>query len=49
MQGERPGTARRHAGSTRLLSTEELFEGFNELYESAESEGELAAARKVPS
>ena len=44
MQSERPGTARRQAGSTRLLSTEELFEGFNELYESAESEREVAAA-----
>lgn len=44
MQGKRPGTARRQAGSTRLLSTEELFEGFNELYESAESEGEMAAS-----
>ena len=36
------------AGSTRLLSTEELFEGFNELYESAESEEEAAEASVRP-
>jgi hypothetical protein len=48
MQSERPGTAQRQAGSTRLLSTEELFEGFNELYGSAESQGE-APASSAPS
>lgn len=41
MQSEKPGTSRgKERGSTRLLSTEELFEGFNELYESAEPDCE---------
>jgi hypothetical protein len=43
MQSEIQGTSGRQAGSTRLLSTEELFEGFNELYESAEAEGDGVA------
>jgi hypothetical protein len=42
MRDDRHGTSKGQAGSTRLLSTEELFEGFNEIYESAESEGETA-------
>jgi HSP20 family molecular chaperone IbpA len=44
MQNETPGTSRGQANSTRLLSTEELFQGFNELYESAESDAESASA-----
>ena len=51
MQSERTGTSRgKEKGSTRLLSTEELFEGFNELYESAEpdGDGELATAPTEP-
>ena len=47
MQSETAGTSRGNdKGSTRLLSTEELFEGLNELYESNESEfdAELASS-----
>jgi HSP20 family molecular chaperone IbpA len=44
MQNETRGTSTGKAGSTRLLSTEELFQGFNELYESVESDAELAGA-----
>ena len=43
MRTERRGASGAEASSTRLLSTEELFEGFNELYESAESESEAGA------
>jgi hypothetical protein len=42
MREKSGGASKGQAGSTRLLSTEELFEGFNEIYESAESEGESA-------
>src|SRR5215469_16661557 len=40
MREEIRGALKAPGGSTRLLSTEELFEGFNELYELAEPETE---------
>jgi HSP20 family molecular chaperone IbpA len=44
MPSERAATSKGQAGSTRLLSTEELFEGLNEIYESAEAEGETVVS-----
>lgn len=47
MPHEIRGALKAPEGSTRLLSTEELFEGFNELYESAEPEPETAGSNGV--